>query len=103
VKAVIAESFERIHRSNLVGIGVLPLQFTGGDNRKSLGLDGSERFDVAGLAGTIQPGATLACTITCANGQQQRIALKLRLDTRREVDYYRNGGILLTAVRERLQ
>jgi aconitate hydratase len=103
VKAVIAESFERIHRSNLVGIGVLPLQFTGSDNRKSLRLDGSERFDVAGLVGTIQAGATLACTITRASGQQQRIALKLRLDTRREVDYYRNGGILLTAVRERLQ
>jgi aconitate hydratase len=103
VKAVIAESFERIHRSNLVGIGVLPLQFTGTDNRKSLGLDGSEFFDFAGLAGEIQPGATIACTITRVNGQQQRIMLKLRLDTRREVDYYRNGGILLTAVRERLQ
>jgi aconitate hydratase len=103
VKAVIAESFERIHRSNLVGIGVVPLQFTSGEGRKSLGLDGSEQFDIEGLEGALEPGMTLGCTIRRASGEQQRIALKLRLDTRRELDYYRNGGILLTAVRERLQ
>jgi aconitate hydratase len=102
VKAVIAESFERIHRSNLVGIGILPLQFAAGENSKSLGLDGSEQLDIVGLEGPLQPRMDLGCTISRADGSRQRIALTLRLDTEREIDYFRHGGILLHALRQRL-
>ncbi|SLN14785.1 Aconitate hydratase 1 [Oceanibacterium hippocampi] len=94
IKAVIAESFERIHRSNLVGMGVLPLQFPAGSDRKSLGLDGSEVFDLTGIAGGIKPGMTVPCTITRANGEKVEIGLLCRIDTEDEVAYYKNGGIL---------
>jgi len=94
VKAVIAESFERIHRSNLVGMGVLPLQFKAGDDRKSLGLDGSETFDITGLAAGITPRMELGCRITRADGTTAEIALACRIDTADEVDYYLSGGIL---------
>ena len=94
VKAVITESFERIHRSNLVGMGVLPLVFTAGETRKSLGLDGSETFDLGGLSGGITPGMDVACAITRANGERIETTLTCRIDTADEVAYYEHGGIL---------
>jgi aconitate hydratase len=94
VKAVIVESFERIHRSNLVGMGVLPLQFKGGDNRETLGLTGNESFDLTGLKAGLKPGMDVHCKITFADGTTKEIALLCRIDTADEVDYYRNGGIL---------
>ncbi len=94
VKAVIAESFERIHRSNLVGMGVVPFEFTGGDDRRSLGLKGDETFDIEGLSGELRPGAELACTITRGDGSTEAIKLKCRIDTEVEIDYVRNGGVL---------
>ncbi len=94
VKAVIAESFERIHRSNLVGMGVLPLQFAGGVTRKTLRLDGSERFDVTGLGGEIKPLMHVTLTVHRADGGSDRAQLLCRIDTLDEVEYYRSGGIL---------
>ena len=94
VKAVIVESFERIHRSNLVGMGVLPLQFKGGDNRETLGLTGNEIFDLTGLKDGLKPGMDVHCKITFADGSSKDITLLCRIDTADEVDYYRNGGIL---------
>ncbi len=94
VKAVIAESFERIHRSNLVGMGVVPFEFTGGDTRRSLGLKGDETFDIKGLSGELRPGAELPCTISSADGSTRTITLKCRIDTEVEIDYVRNGGVL---------
>jgi len=94
VKAVIAESFERIHRSNLVGMGVIPFEFMGGDNRKSLGLKGDETFAITGLSGDLRPQAELPCTITYADGTEKTITLKCRIDTEVEIDYVRNGGVL---------
>jgi aconitate hydratase len=102
VRAVIAEGFERIHRSNLVGMGVLPLQFPNGVTRRTLGLTGAERFDVAGIRGYAAPRSELDCTITRADGGRDRIRLLSRLDTAREVDYFRNGGLLHHVVRHRL-
>ncbi|MEN8195176.1 MAG: aconitate hydratase AcnA [Pseudomonadota bacterium] len=99
VKAVIVESFERIHRSNLVGMGVLPLVFTGGATRKTLGLDGTELFDIAGVAEGLKPRAKLDCTITRADGTAETISLLCRIDTLDELDYYRNGGILQYVLR----
>ena len=94
VRAVITESYERIHRSNLVGMGVMPLQFKPGDDRKSLGLDGSETFDITGLAGGITPGMDVACRIRRADGTDTDVTLLCRIDTEDEVDYYVQGGIL---------
>lgn len=94
VKAVIAESFERIHRSNLIGMGVLPLQFNQGDNRNTLKLTGSERIDVPKLSAEIKPGDTVEVIIHGENGDQQRIKTTCRLDTATEVKYFCNGGIL---------
>jgi aconitate hydratase len=94
VRAVIAESYERIHRSNLVGMGVLPLQFQEGATRKTLNLDGSELFDFTGLSGGIKPRMDVSCRITRQDGSQQDITLICRIDTLDEVEYYRNGGIL---------
>jgi aconitate hydratase len=94
VKAVIAESFERIHRSNLVGMGVIPFEFTGGDNRKSLGLTGDETFAISGLAGDLKPLAIAPCTITFADGTVKTIDLKCRIDTAIEIEYVENGGVL---------
>ena len=100
VKAVVAASFERIHRSNLVGMGVLPLQFMEGTNAQSLGLDGSEVFGVTGLSDSIQPGQTLTLEIKRANSETRSVPVKLRIDTPIEVDYYRHGGILPFVLRE---
>jgi len=94
VKAVIAESFERIHRSNLVGMGVIPFEFMGGDNRKSLGLKGDETFAITGLSGDLRPQAELPCTITYSDGTEKTFTLKCRIDTEVEIDYVRNGGVL---------
>jgi aconitate hydratase A / 2-methylisocitrate dehydratase len=94
VKAVIAASFERIHRSNLVGMGVLPLQFLEGTTAQSLGLDGSEIFSVVGLSDPIKPGQTVMLEIEGKDRQKRSVPVKLRIDTPIEVDYYRRGGIL---------
>jgi aconitate hydratase A / 2-methylisocitrate dehydratase len=91
---VIAESFERIHRSNLVGMGVLPLQFKDGMTRKTLALDGSELFDIGGLTTGIKPRMDVAYRITRKDGTTQAITLLCRIDTLDEVEYYRHGGIL---------
>src|SRR5213596_2391526 len=90
VKAVVAASFERIHRSNLVGMGVLPLQFAEGTTAQSLGLDGSERFSVTGLSNDIKPGQNLTLEIE-SKGQRRSVPVKLRIDTPIEIDYYRHG------------
>jgi aconitate hydratase len=100
VKAVIARSFERIHRSNLVGMGVLPLQFTGADSAASLGLKGDETIDVM-LPADIQPQQDLTLVIRNASGER-RISVKSRIDTAIEVDYYKHGGILPFVLRELL-
>ncbi|WP_119419909.1 aconitate hydratase AcnA [Desertibaculum subflavum] len=94
VKAVVVESYERIHRSNLVGMGVLPLQFPEGVTRKSLNLDGSEVIDIGGLASGIRPRMDVPMTITRKDGSKQVVQLKCRIDTLDEVEYYRHGGIL---------
>ncbi|MDH5797970.1 MAG: aconitase family protein, partial [Paracoccaceae bacterium] len=94
VKAVIAESFERIHRSNLVGMGVIPFEFTGGDTRKSLGLKGDETVSISGLEGDLTPLSNVPCTITFADGSTKEIQLKCRIDTEVEVEYVENGGVL---------
>jgi aconitate hydratase len=99
VKAVIARSFERIHRANLVGMGVLPLQFLGADSAQSLGIKGDETVDVLGVAG-IQPQQELKVQITSAEGRKVEITVKCRIDTAIEVDYYRHGGILPFVLRE---
>ncbi|HLQ17465.1 MAG TPA: aconitate hydratase AcnA [Tabrizicola sp.] len=94
VKAVIAESFERIHRSNLVGMGVIPFEFTGGDTRKSLGLKGDEVVSIGGLEGGLKPLSTVPCTIRYADGTEKTIQLKCRIDTAIEIEYVENGGVL---------
>ncbi len=94
IKAVIAESFERIHRSNLVGMGVIPFEFTGGDSRKSLGLTGDETVTIKELEGDIKPQSLVPCTITYANGDVKEIKLKSRIDTAIEIEYLEHGGVL---------
>jgi aconitate hydratase len=103
VKAVIVESFERIHRSNLVGMGVLPLQFKGGDTRKSLELKGTETFDITGIADGITPRMDVSARITYADGSTKDVTLLCRIDTADEVDYYRHGGILQYVLRGMLK
>ena len=100
VKAVIAESFERIHRSNLVGMGVIPFEFTGGETRKSLGLKGDEVVSIAGLAGALKPLSTVPCTITYADGHVKTIQIKCRIDTEIEIEYVEHGGVLHYVLRD---
>jgi len=102
VKAVIAASFERIHRSNLVGMGVLPLQFPDGTSAQSLGLDGSEKFSITGLSDSIKPGQQVTLEIESKNGETRSVPVKLRIDTPIEIDYYRHGGILPFVLRQLL-
>jgi aconitate hydratase len=102
VRAVIAESFERIHRSNLVGMGVLPLEFPAGATRKTLALKGDEIIDVAGISGAMAPRSEPECTIKRADGSRHRLKLLSRLDTRRDVEYFRHGGLLHRVLRQRL-
>lgn len=99
VKAVIAESFERIHRSNLVGMGILPLGFVEGQNAESLGLDGSEAFDIEGLDDNIKPKSELTVTAKKSDGKAIKFKVIVLLNTDVEVNYYRNGGILHTVLR----
>jgi len=94
IKAVIAESFERIHRSNLVGMGILPLLFKDGTDRKSLKLDGSESIEITGLAGEIKPRMDVTCTITRKDGSKEAVSLLCRIDTFDEIEYFKSGGIL---------
>ena len=94
VKAVIAESFERIHRTNLVGMGVLPLQFASGTTSETLQLDGSETFDITGLTQHLGVRSTVQCTLHRADGRVETIPLTVRLDTQEDVEYWRHGGIL---------
>ncbi|NCU20353.1 aconitate hydratase, partial [Candidatus Falkowbacteria bacterium] len=94
VKAVIAESFERIHRSNLIGMGVIPFEFTEGMTRKSLGLTGDETVTIEGLEGEIKPLSLVPCTIRRADGRETVITLRARIDTEVEIEYLRNGGVL---------
>jgi len=98
IKAVIVESFERIHRSNLVGMGVLPLTFKDGTDRKSLGLTGEETIDVLGLDG-LKPGMDLTLVIHRPNGKTDEVPVRCRIDTADEVNYYRHGGILQYVLR----
>ncbi len=102
VRAVIAESFERIHRSNLVGMGVLPLTFPEGVTRKTLGLDGTETFDLLGLEQALRPRMTVRCRITREGGEAHELGLLCRIDTVDEIEYYRNGGILHYVLRQLL-
>ncbi len=100
VKAVIAKSYERIHRSNLVGMGVLPLQFKGDTSVAALNLTGEESFDISGIDENLKPQQDVTLTITRRDGSAQQVPLLLRIDTPIEVDYYRHGGILPYVLRE---
>jgi len=102
VKAVITRSFERIHRSNLVGMGVLPLQFIGNDSIQTLGITGEETFDLKGLEGEIKPQQEATLVIHRKNGETKEVKLLLRIDTPIEVDYYKHGGILPFVLRQLL-
>ena len=102
VKAVIAESFERIHRSNLVGMGVLPLTFREGDTPKSLGLDGSETYDIA-VDDAVRPRQPIRVTATKSDGRRVEFEALCRIDTPVEVEYYKNGGILQFVLRRLME
>jgi len=99
VRAVIAESFERIHRSNLVGMGVLPLQFAAGVDRKSLNLDGSETFTIHDVSG-LRPRQDVEVTLTRADGSSETFQTRCRIDTVNELEYFLNGGILHYVLRK---
>ena len=101
VKAVVARSYERIHRSNLVGMGVLPLQFKGSDSVQSLGITGEEQFDVVGLE-NLRPQQDVTLVIRRKDGSRKEVKVLLRIDTPIEVDYYRHGGIMPYVLRELL-
>jgi aconitate hydratase len=100
VRAVVARSFERIHRSNLVGMGVLPCQFTGDDSVQSLGIEGDEVFDILGIDGDIKPQQDLTLVIRRKDGTRQEVKVLLRIDTPIEIDYYKHGGILPYVLRQ---
>jgi aconitate hydratase len=102
IDAVIAQSFERIHRSNLVGMGVLPLQFLPGETRESLGLTGEEVYAIRGIADALTPGKRLAVTATDTGGKETNFQVVCRIDTPVELDYYRHGGILQYVLRQLL-
>jgi aconitate hydratase len=102
VRAVIAVSYERIHRSNLVGMGVLPLEFSEGETWRTLGLSGEEVYTINGLDENLIPGAKLTVTAVSADGTAKQFTCKARIDTPVELDYYRNGGILQTVLRKLL-
>jgi len=103
VRAVIAESFERIHRSNLVGMGVLPLVFKKGQNRESLKLTGRETYEILGLDENLRPGQELKVVVTAENGQKIEFPVVCRIDTPVEIEYYRHGGILHRVLRQMLE
>jgi aconitate hydratase len=103
VRAVIAESFERIHRSNLVGMGILPLQFMPGDSPASLGLTGHERYDIVGVTAGLSPRQTLTVRVLADDGTEQQFQVRSRIDTPVEVEYYEHGGILQYVLRQLLE
>ena len=100
VKVVVAQSFERIHRSNLVGMGVLPLQFKEGTTAQTLKLDGTESYDVVGLTAAIKPQQDLTLRITRQSGGGEDVPVRCRIDTPIEIDYYQHGGILPYVLRQ---
>jgi len=100
VQAVLAESFERIHRSNLVGMGVLPLQFMDGQNAANLGLAGFETFDIDGIAGGIKPGMLVTMRARGEDNKEKSFQVVTRIDTPYEIQYYRHGGILQYVLRQ---
>lgn len=104
VSAVIAESYERIHRSNLVGMGILPLEFEAGKNGESLGLTGEETYDIVGfkekLAGKFANGRTVTVAVTAPDGKKKTLEARVRIDTPQEILYYQHGGILQYVLRE---
>jgi aconitate hydratase len=100
VKAVAAQSFERIHRSNLVGMGVLPLQFKEGTTAQTLKLDGTETYDIVGLDANIKPQQDLMLKITRKDGAVENVTVRCRIDTPIEIDYYQHGGILPYVLRQ---
>jgi len=100
VRAVVAQSFERIHRSNLVGMGVLPLQFKEGTSARTLKLDGTETFDVVGLGPALKPQQDLTLRLTRADGRVETLPVTCRIDTPIEIDYYQHGGILPYVLRQ---
>jgi aconitate hydratase len=102
VRAVVAQSYERIHRSNLVGMGVLPLQFPEGVSARTLGLDGTEAFELEGLSGGLAPRQHTLMAIRRSDGSVTRVELGVRIDTPIETDYYRHGGILPFVLRQLL-
>jgi aconitate hydratase len=102
VRAVVARSFERIHRSNLVGMGVLPLQFREGTSAASLRLDGSEVYDVLGLSPALKPQQDLTLRVTRADGSREDVPVRCRVDTPIEIEYYQHGGILPYVLRQLL-
>ena len=103
VRAVVAESFERIHRSNLIGMGVLPCQFLAGQNAASLGLTGEETFSITGLEGGMKAGQDVILVVTQSDGKVTEVTVRLRVDTNIEVEYYRHGGILPYVLRQIVQ
>ena len=100
VRVVIAESLERIHRSNLIGMGVLPLVFTNGDTAESLGLNGTETYDIPGVGNSVEPGSTVTVTATSDDGDVTEFETLVRIDTAIENEYYRNGGLLPYVLRQ---
>jgi aconitate hydratase len=100
VRAVVAQSYERIHRSNLVGMGVLPLQFKEGTTAKTLRLDGSESFDVLGLGASLKPQQDVTLRITRKGGEAVDVPVRCRIDTPIEIEYYQHGGILPYVLRQ---
>jgi len=103
VRAVLAESYERIHRSNLVGMGVLPLQFKEGQTRESLGLTGEEEFTLQGLDDSLKPLQEIKVEASSSDGSSKTFTVILRIDTPIEIEYYKNGGILQTVLRKLLK
>ena len=100
VRAVITRSFERIHRSNLIGMGVIPLQFQAGEDAASLGLKGTETFSIAGIADGLAPGKKLTVTAKADDGSSKTFIATCRIDTPNELDYYKHGGILQYVLRQ---
>ena len=103
VRAVIAQSFERIHRSNLIGMGVLPLVFKDGESAESLGLDGTESFDIPGVSTSVEPSSTVTISATSKDGKVTKFEALLRIDTAIENEYYRHGGLLPYVLRQMIQ
>tara|TARA_B100002052_G_C15805127_1_gene563124 strand:- start:670 stop:1218 length:549 start_codon:yes stop_codon:yes gene_type:complete len=103
VRAVIAESFERIHRSNLIGMGVLPLVFTNENTAESIGLDGTESFDILGVANSVSPRSKINITATKQTGEKVEFEVLCRIDTSIENEYYRNGGLLPYVLRQMIK